>query len=84
MAAGAYAAGDTARLYASSDRGDHRTHVTQPFPKGGNNPGRAIGHMGLPSVAPAIHPPRPPPQAELPFDASGFEPDPPAPDDFDA
>ncbi len=40
--------------------------------------------MGLPSVAPAIHPARPPPQADLPFDVSGFEPDPPAPDDFDA
>ena len=25
-----------------------------------------------------------PPQAELPFDVVGFEPDPPAPDDFDA
>jgi hypothetical protein len=45
---------------------------------------RILEHMGLPSAAPAVHPPRPPPQAELPFDVSGFEPDPPAPDDFDA
>jgi hypothetical protein len=45
---------------------------------------RILEHMGLPSVARAVHPPRPPPQAELPFDASGFDPDPPAPDDFDA
>jgi hypothetical protein len=44
---------------------------------------RILEHMGLPSVAPAVHPPRPPPQVELPFDASGFEPDPPAPDDLD-
>lgn len=45
---------------------------------------RILDHMGLPSAAPAMHPPRPPPQAELPFDASRFEADPPAPDDFDA
>jgi hypothetical protein len=45
---------------------------------------RILEHMGLPSVAPAVHPPRPPPQVELPFDASRFEPDPRAPDDFDA
>jgi hypothetical protein len=45
---------------------------------------RILEHMGLPSVAPPVHPPRPPPQAELPFDVFGFEPDPPAPDDFDA
>jgi hypothetical protein len=45
---------------------------------------RILEHMGLPSVAPAVHPPRPPPQAEPPFGVSGFEPDPPAPDDFDA
>jgi hypothetical protein len=36
------------------------------------------------SVAPIVNPPRPPPQAELPFDVFGVEPDPPAPDDFDA
>jgi hypothetical protein len=45
---------------------------------------RILEHMGLPNVAPTIHPPRPPPQLDLPFDASGFELDPPAPDDFDA
>ena len=45
---------------------------------------RILEHMGLPSEAPAAHPPRPPPQAELPFDVSGFEPDPPAPDEFDS
>ena len=43
-----------------------------------------LEHMGLPSEAPAAHPPRPPPQTDLPFGASGFEVDPPAPDDFDA
>jgi Putative transposase len=45
---------------------------------------RILEHMGLSSVVPPVHLPRPPPQAELPFDVSGFEPDPPAPDDFDA
>jgi len=44
---------------------------------------RIIGYMGLPTGPPPLHPPRPPPQATLPFDISGFEPDPPAPDDFD-
>jgi hypothetical protein len=47
---------------------------------------RILDHMGLPVVAPTIHPPRPPPQTDLPFDGStpAFEPDPPAPDDFDS
>ena len=45
---------------------------------------RILAHMGLPNVVPAVHPPRPPPQTELPFDACGFGPDPPAPDEFDA
>gem|GEM_PF-6405162 len=47
---------------------------------------RVLEHMGLPIEAPAFHTPRPPPQVELPFgvDVSGFDPDPPAPDDFDA
>jgi hypothetical protein len=45
---------------------------------------RILEHIGLPSEAPAAHPPGPLPQSELPFNVSGFEPDPPAPDDFDA
>ena len=36
---------------------------------------RILEHMGLPTDAPAFHPPRPPPQAELPF--GGSEADPP-------
>ena len=45
---------------------------------------RILEHAGLPHVAPAVHPPRPPPQGELPFDVvTGFQPDAPAPDDFD-
>jgi xyloglucan-specific exo-beta-1,4-glucanase len=43
MAAGMYIGGGNGRLYVSSDRGDHWTHVALPFPLGGNNPGRAIG-----------------------------------------
>lgn len=31
------------RLYISSDRGEHWTHVDLPFPVGSNNQGRAIG-----------------------------------------
>ncbi|RQP25460.1 dockerin [Albitalea terrae] len=41
---GMYASTDaTARLYISSDRGDHWTHVDLPFSAGANNLGRAIG-----------------------------------------
>jgi xyloglucan-specific exo-beta-1,4-glucanase len=43
MAAGMYTSEGNGRLYISSDRGDHWTHVVLPFPLGGNNPGRAIG-----------------------------------------
>jgi hypothetical protein len=43
MAAGMYTSDGNGRLYISSDRGDHWTHVALPFPLGGNNPGRAIG-----------------------------------------
>ena len=43
MAAGMYTSDGNGRLYISSDRGDHWTHVDLPFPLGGNNPGRAIG-----------------------------------------
>jgi len=54
---------------------------------------RILEHIGLPSTPPAFHSARPPPQTELPFatgvfgtdpPANGFEPDPPAPDDFGA
>jgi hypothetical protein len=44
---------------------------------------RILEHLKLPSVAPAFHPPRPPPQGTLSFEACGFEADPPARDDFD-
>lgn len=43
MAAGIYTSAGNGRLYISSDRGDHWTHIDLPFPLGGNNPGRAIG-----------------------------------------
>jgi hypothetical protein len=43
MAAGMYTAEGNGRLYISSDRGDHWTHVPLPFALGGNNNGRAIG-----------------------------------------
>jgi hypothetical protein len=43
MAAGMYSSDGNGRMYISSDRGDHWTHVALPFPLGGNNPGRAIG-----------------------------------------
>jgi hypothetical protein len=43
MAAGMYTFGGNGRLYISSDRGDHWTHVGLPFPLAGNSPGRAIG-----------------------------------------
>jgi hypothetical protein len=36
---------------------------------------RILEHMGLPTVAPTVHPPRPPPQRNCPSDASGFEPE---------
>ena len=47
---------------------------------------RILDHLGLPVAAPTIHPPRPPPQTDLPFEepAPAFERDPPAPDDFDS
>ena len=44
MSAGMYNWADShARLYISTDRGTHWTHVDLPFPAGGNNQGRAIG-----------------------------------------
>jgi hypothetical protein len=44
MSTGLYNSADaTGRLYISSDRGDHWTHVNLPFSAGSNNPGRAIG-----------------------------------------
>jgi len=43
MAAGMYTSEGNGRLYISSDRGDHWTHVDLPFPLAGNSPGRAIG-----------------------------------------
>ncbi|SHN07851.1 dockerin [Rhizobacter sp. OV335] len=43
LAAGMYTFGGNGRLYISSDRGDHWTHVGLPFPLAGNSPGRAIG-----------------------------------------
>ena len=43
MATGMYTFEGNGRLYISSDRGDHWTHVELPFALGGNNPGRAMG-----------------------------------------
>jgi hypothetical protein len=44
---------------------------------------RILGHLGLPADVPGFHPPRPPPQAELPFDGHpAFEADPPPPEDW--
>jgi xyloglucan-specific exo-beta-1,4-glucanase len=43
MATGMYTFEGNGRLYLSSDRGDHWTHVDLPFPIGGNNSGRAMG-----------------------------------------
>ncbi|WP_343729903.1 dockerin [Duganella sp.] len=43
MVTGMYTFEGNGRLYRSSDRGDHWTHVDLPFPVGGNNSGRAIG-----------------------------------------
>jgi photosystem II stability/assembly factor-like uncharacterized protein len=44
MAAGMYNSDKAdARLYISSDRGDHWTWVSLPFSTGGNNQGRAMG-----------------------------------------
>ncbi|HEY9023635.1 MAG TPA: hypothetical protein VIP05_04980, partial [Burkholderiaceae bacterium] len=44
MSTGLYdSANATARLYISSDRGDHWTHVALPFSAGSNNGGRGIG-----------------------------------------
>src|SRR5207244_7792994 len=55
---------------------------------------RILENLGPPSDRPAFHSARPPPQTDLPFAAgrsgadppaaSGFEPDPPAHDDFGA
>ena len=38
-----YTSEGNGRLYISSDRGDHWTYVSLPFPLAGNSPGRAIG-----------------------------------------
>jgi hypothetical protein len=43
MATGMYTFEGNGRLYISSDRGDHWTHVDLPFQLGGNNGGRAMG-----------------------------------------
>ena len=43
MATGMYTFEGNGRLYQSSDRGEHWTHVDLPFPIGGNNGGRAMG-----------------------------------------
>lgn len=43
MSTGMYVNGGNGRLYISSDRGDHWSHVELPFPVGSNNQGRAIG-----------------------------------------
>ena len=43
MATGMYTFEGNGRLYVSSDRGDHWTHIDLPFPLGGNNGGRAMG-----------------------------------------
>ena len=44
MSGGMYVKADNrARLYISTDRGDHWTHVDLPFPAGSNDQGRAIG-----------------------------------------
>jgi len=43
MMAGMYTFEGNGRLYISSDRGDHWSHVDVPFAMGGNNPGRAMG-----------------------------------------
>jgi len=44
MSTGLYDSADaTARLYISSDRGDHWSHVALPFSAGSNNGGRAMG-----------------------------------------
>ncbi len=44
MSTGLYSSADaTGRLYISSDRGDHWTHVDLPFAAGSNNSGRAMG-----------------------------------------
>jgi hypothetical protein len=47
---------------------------------------RILGSLGLAREPPSFHAARPPPQVELSFEdaATGFEPDPPAPDDFSA
>ncbi|MCS0582770.1 dockerin [Massilia pinisoli] len=44
MSGGMYDSADGhARLYISTDRGDHWTHVELPFSAGSNNQGRAVG-----------------------------------------
>jgi hypothetical protein len=47
---------------------------------------RILRSLGLAGAPPSFHATRPPPQADLPFAdaAPGFEPDPPARDDFGA
>jgi hypothetical protein len=46
---------------------------------------RVLRNLGLPTAAPQLHPARPPPQVELPFDRepAPFYADPPAPEVFD-
>jgi hypothetical protein len=54
---------------------------------------RILGHAHLPTEPPRIHPPRPPPQQDLPLgeatwawsdpEPAAFEPDPPSGSDFD-
>jgi len=44
LSGGMYVSADGhARLYISTDRGTHWTHVELPFPAGGNSQGRAVG-----------------------------------------
>ena len=56
MSTGLYdSANATARLYISSDRGDHWTHVALPFSAGSNSGGRGIGErMMVDSNKPSI------------------------------
>ena len=45
---------------------------------------RILENLGLPSIPPAFHSARPPPQTALPFAAGGFEAAPPAVNGFEA
>ena len=45
---------------------------------------RILEGLGLPTTRPGFHSARPPPQTQLPFEATAFEADPPVPDGFDS